>query len=108
LLQVSLQLGKFNVCWLTRHTVLTSTAYIAGSVVGLSVQAGLYSRVNNDLSNWKGTQYGFYFVIAWLAVSLIVFTIFYRPEKSQKVLQELETSEKMPATQATESSVSPV
>ncbi|KAJ9114008.1 hypothetical protein QFC22_005826 [Naganishia vaughanmartiniae] len=79
-----------------------------GSVVGLSVQAGLYTLVDNDISNWKGTQYGYYFVIAWLAVSLIVFTIFYRPEASQKVLQELQTSEKLPVDVAVKPTVSPV
>jgi MFS family permease len=61
-----------------------------GSVIGLSVQAGLYSRVDNDLSNWKGTQYGYYFDIAWLGVSLLAFIIFYRPDASRKVLSELQ------------------
>lgn len=68
--------------------------FLPGSVIGLSVQAGLYSRVNNDLSNWKGFQYGMYFDVAWLAVSLIAFIIFYRPEASRKVLSELEQKEK--------------
>lgn len=65
-----------------------------GSVIGLSVQAGLYSRVDNDLSNWKGTQYGYGFDIAWLGVSLLAFIIFYHPEASRKVLSELEEKEK--------------
>ncbi|KAJ9092463.1 hypothetical protein QFC20_007350 [Naganishia adeliensis] len=65
-----------------------------GSVIGLSVQAGLYSRVDNDLSNWKGTQYGYGLDIAWLGVSLLAFIIFYHPEASRKVLSELEEKEK--------------
>ncbi|KAJ9092363.1 hypothetical protein QFC21_006864 [Naganishia friedmannii] len=70
--------------------------------------AGLYTLVDNDLSNWKGTQYGFYFVIAWLAVSLLAFAIFYRPEASQKVLQELDATEKVPVDGVVKSTVSPV
>lgn len=67
-----------------------------GSVIGLSVQAGLYSRVDNNLADWRGTQYGYYFDIAWLAVSLLAFIIFYRPQASQKVLAELQEKERTP------------
>jgi hypothetical protein len=90
LLQVSLQIGTS----LRINSMPLTYKFCSGSVIGLSVQAGLYSRVNNDLSNWKGSQYGFGFDIAWLGVSLIAFIIFYRPEASRKVLSELEQKEK--------------
>lgn len=63
-------------------------------MIGLSVQAGLYSRVDNNLADWRGTQYGYYFDIAWMALALIIFVIFYRPEASQKVLSELQEKER--------------
>jgi hypothetical protein len=50
--------------------------------------------VDNDLSDWNGTKYGYIFDSAWLGVSLIAFIIFYRPEASRKVLSELEQKEK--------------
>jgi hypothetical protein len=90
LLQVSLQIGTS-----AGSPIITNADCLrSGSVIGLSVQAGLYSRVNNDLSDWRGTQYGYYFNVAWLAVSLLAFIIFYRPEASRKVLSELEQKEK--------------
>ena len=79
------------------NTRIPSQALIllcTGSVIGLSVQAGLYSRVDNNLADWRGTQYGFYFDIAWLSISLLAFIIFYRPQASQKVLAELQEKER--------------
>lgn len=40
-------------------------------MIGSSVQAGLYS-VAGDITNWKGSQYGFYFLIAWLVVAFLL------------------------------------
>jgi len=66
-----------------------------GAVIGLSVQAGLYSRVDNDLSNWKGSQFGFWFIFAWMIITGIAILIFFRPEKSAKVLEQLEEQQEV-------------
>jgi hypothetical protein len=42
-----------------------------GIVIGSSVQAGLYTA-SGGISNWRGSQYGFYFLIAWLAVAFLL------------------------------------
>jgi hypothetical protein len=41
----------------------------------------LFSRVNNDFSNWDGVRYFSYFDIAWVGFTMIVFAVFYRPAK---------------------------
>lgn len=65
-----------------------------GSVIGLSVSAGLFSRVNNDFSNWDGVRYFSYFDIAWVGFTMIVFAIFYRPAKvSHPVSKSLKDEE---------------
>jgi hypothetical protein len=61
---------------------LLQTFLQLGSVVGFGVQAGLFSKVNNDFADWRGSEYYLYFVIAWCGFSLIMFTIFYHPQKS--------------------------
>ncbi|KAJ9104753.1 hypothetical protein QFC19_003894 [Naganishia cerealis] len=46
-----------------------------GIAVGTPIQAGFYTAVDNGLADWRGSQYGFYFVIGCIAVAmLLVFT----------------------------------
>jgi len=53
-----------------------------GSVIGFSVQAGLFSRVDNDFSRWEGSENYLEFNSAWTIFSMIMFAIFYHPQKS--------------------------
>ncbi len=64
-----------------------------GAVIGLSVQAGLYSLVDGNLADWRGTQYGFWFLMAWMALTGLLVLAFFRPEKSAEVLAKVETRE---------------
>ncbi|KAJ9108716.1 hypothetical protein QFC21_000036 [Naganishia friedmannii] len=47
-----------------------------GILIGSSVQAGLYTAAGNDLANWRGSQYGFYFLIGWLFAAIILVQVF--------------------------------
>jgi hypothetical protein len=49
-----------------------------GSSIGLSVQAGLFSRVNNDLAQWEGSRNYLEFDIAWVGMTIVVFLTFYK------------------------------
>jgi hypothetical protein len=73
-----------------------------GAVIGLSVQAGLYSRVNNDLSDWKGSQYGFWFIFAWMMLTGLIILVAYRPEKSVQVLEQLQEEQQQQDVKVTE------
>ena len=60
-----------------------------GTVIGSSVQAGLYSAAG-DISNWKGSQYGFYFLIAWLAVAFLLVSCIVSGKDAEKDDDETE------------------
>lgn len=55
-----------------------------GGLIGVTVQAGLYSAVDNNIADWRGMQYSLYFNTAWIGISLLVFVIFYRPTAEEK------------------------
>jgi hypothetical protein len=44
----------------------------SGIVIGAVVQAALYTAVNNDLTDWRGHQYGFYYMAGCLAVAIVL------------------------------------
>lgn len=64
---------------------LLQTVLQIGSVIGLSVQAGLYASVDNDLTDWEGSRNYMYFDIAWISSTIILFGIFYKPQASNWV-----------------------
>ena len=52
-----------------------------GAVIGLSVQAGLLTRKPGTISNYENVQTSFWFQFGWCIFNLIVFLIFFRPDK---------------------------
>ncbi len=64
---------------------LVQSSVQIGSIISLSVQAGLYSKVDNNLADWRGTQYGFYYCIAWLGLTALAVTLFFRQPPRQEV-----------------------
>lgn len=72
---------------------LLQVALQIGAVIGLSVQAGLYSLVDGNLAEWRGTQYGFWFLLAWMALTGLLVLAFYRPQKSAEVLATVNSRE---------------
>lgn len=61
-----------------------------GGLIGITVQAGLYSAVNNNIADWRGMQYSLYFNTAWIGIALLAFVIFYR---RTSVVEEATTSD---------------
>ncbi len=51
------------------------------------MQAGLYSQVDYNLADWHGSQYGFYFILCWFAITGLLIAATFRPEKSAEALQ---------------------
>lgn len=51
---------------------IPSSSSPSGVVIGSSVQAALYTAVDNNLADWRGHQYGFYFVIGCLVIALVM------------------------------------
>ena len=64
-----------------------------GSVIGLSVSAGLFSKVGNDFSVWKGSQYYMYFDIAWVVFTMLVFAVFWRNPRADLAVSKNSTSD---------------
>lgn len=64
-----------------------------GSVIGLSVAAGLFSRVDNNLADWKGSQYYMYFDIAWVAFTMLMLAIFWRQHDAPLATSKSSTSD---------------
>ncbi|KAJ9114011.1 hypothetical protein QFC22_005831 [Naganishia vaughanmartiniae] len=65
-----------------------------GGLLGITVQAGLYSAVNNNIADWRGMQYSLYFNTAWIGLSLLAFMIFYRRTVEEKgVMGDVESEQ---------------
>ncbi|KAI5454811.1 hypothetical protein NCC49_003693 [Naganishia albida] len=43
-----------------------------GIVIGSAVQAAIYTAVDNDLTDWRGHQYGFYYMAGCLAIAMVL------------------------------------
>ncbi|KAJ9108696.1 hypothetical protein QFC21_000016 [Naganishia friedmannii] len=46
-----------------------------GIVIGTPIQAAFYTAAGNDIANWRGSQYGFYFVIGCIALAMVLVLI---------------------------------
>jgi hypothetical protein len=60
---------------------MLQVALQVGAVIGLSVQAGLLTRKPGLIANYENVQTSFWFQFGWCMVNLIVFLIFFRPNK---------------------------
>jgi hypothetical protein len=46
-------------------------SYIVGIVIDPPIQAAFYTAAGGGISNWRGSQYGFYFVIGWMSLAMV-------------------------------------
>jgi hypothetical protein len=58
----------------------------SGAAIGAPMQAAFYTAAGNDLADWRGSQYGFYFVIGCIASvwgSVLIWLPATRPAKDE-------------------------
>lgn len=60
---------------------MLQVALQVGAVIGLSVQAGLLTRKPGTITNYENVQASFWFQFGWCIFNLIIFLVFFRPNK---------------------------
>lgn len=71
------------------------TAMHSGTVIALSLQAGLMTVEQGGIENFRTVHASWYFELGWVGVWLIGFVVFYRPKRNS-TLKESD----LPAEQA--------
>ncbi|KAL7415785.1 putative efflux protein EncT [Mrakia frigida] len=62
---------------------LANVLFQIGAVTGLAIQSAITNAISRDLSNWRATQGGFWFVMSWSAFTGLMFLIFFDQKKAQ-------------------------